>query len=59
MISIAYDMIVFKEEDTSGRWLPPKLVATELVSSNISHLLSGVIPTNGRNLSLGMLRFEG
>lgn len=32
MISIAYDMIGFKEEDTSGRWLPPKLVATELVS---------------------------
>ena len=27
--------------------------------TNISHLLSGVIPTNGRNLSLGMLRFEG
>ena len=30
-----------------------------LLLTNISHLLSGVIPTNGRNLSLGMLRFEG
>ena len=27
--------------------------------TNISHLLSHVIPTNGKNLSLGMLRFEG
>ncbi len=27
--------------------------------TSISHLISNVIPTNGRNLSLGMLRFEG
>lgn len=31
MIPIDYDIIIFKEGE-NGRWLPPKLIATESVS---------------------------